>query len=32
MMSALIYGGRISLVMGLAPVLIRPLVGGTLGE
>jgi peptide/nickel transport system permease protein len=31
MMSRLIYGGRISLVMGLAPVLIATLVGGTLG-
>ncbi|KJC38740.1 ABC transporter permease [Bradyrhizobium sp. LTSP857] len=31
MMSRLIYGGRISLVMGLAPVLIATLVGGMLG-
>jgi peptide/nickel transport system permease protein len=31
MMSRLIYGGRISLVMGLAPVLIATVVGGTLG-
>jgi peptide/nickel transport system permease protein len=31
MMSRLIYGGRISLVMGLAPVLIATIVGGTLG-
>jgi len=31
MMSRLIYGGRISLLMGLAPVLIATLVGGTLG-
>lgn len=31
MMSRLIYGGRISLVMGLAPVLIASVVGGTLG-
>ncbi|SHJ89582.1 peptide/nickel transport system permease protein [Bradyrhizobium lablabi] len=31
MMSRLIHGGRISLVMGLAPVLIATLVGGTLG-
>jgi peptide/nickel transport system permease protein len=31
MMSRLIYGGRISLVMGLVPVLIAALVGGTLG-
>jgi peptide/nickel transport system permease protein len=31
MMSRLIYGGRISLVMGLAPVLIATMVGGTLG-
>jgi peptide/nickel transport system permease protein len=31
LMSRLIYGGRISLVMGLAPVLIATLVGGTLG-
>jgi peptide/nickel transport system permease protein len=31
MMSRLIYGGRISLVMGLAPVVIATLVGGTLG-
>ena len=31
MISRLIYGGRISLVMGLAPVLIATLVGGTLG-
>jgi peptide/nickel transport system permease protein len=31
MMSRLIYGGRISLVMGLAPVLIATLIGGTLG-
>jgi peptide/nickel transport system permease protein len=31
MMSRLIHGGRISLVMGLAPVLIATVVGGTLG-
>jgi peptide/nickel transport system permease protein len=31
MMSRLIYGGRISLIMGLVPVLIAALVGGTLG-
>jgi peptide/nickel transport system permease protein len=31
MMSRLIYGGRISLVMGLAPVLIATVVGGILG-
>ena len=31
MMSRLIYGGRISLVMGLAPVLMATVVGGTLG-
>ena len=31
MMSRLIYGGRISLVMGLAPVLIATVVGGALG-
>jgi len=31
MMSRLIYGGRISLVMGLAPVLVATLLGGTLG-
>jgi peptide/nickel transport system permease protein len=31
MMSRLIYGGRISLVMGLAPVLIATIVGGILG-
>jgi peptide/nickel transport system permease protein len=31
MMSRLIYGGRVSLVMGLVPVLIATLVGGTLG-
>jgi peptide/nickel transport system permease protein len=31
MMSRLIHGGRISLVMGLAPVLIATMVGGTLG-
>jgi peptide/nickel transport system permease protein len=31
MMSRLMYGGRISLVMGLAPVLIATVVGGTLG-
>jgi peptide/nickel transport system permease protein len=31
MMSRLIYGGRISLVMGLAPVLIATVIGGTLG-
>jgi peptide/nickel transport system permease protein len=31
MMSRLIYGGRISLVMGLAPVLIATMVGGMLG-
>ena len=31
MMSRLIYGGRISLLMGLAPVLIATLVGGMLG-
>ncbi len=31
MLSRLVYGGRISLVMGLAPVLVATLVGGTLG-
>jgi peptide/nickel transport system permease protein len=31
MMSRLIYGGRISLLMGLAPVAVAVLVGGTLG-
>jgi peptide/nickel transport system permease protein len=31
MMSRLIYGGRISLLMGIAPVLVATLVGGTLG-
>jgi peptide/nickel transport system permease protein len=31
MMSRLIYGGRISLLMGVAPVLAATLVGGTLG-
>ena len=31
MMSRLIYGGRISLMMGLVPVLIATAVGGTLG-
>jgi peptide/nickel transport system permease protein len=31
MMSRLIYGGRISLLMGLAPVLIATIVGGMLG-
>ena len=31
MMSRLIYGGRISLLMGLVPVLIATVVGGTLG-
>lgn len=31
MMSRLIYGGRISLMMGLTPVLIATAVGGTLG-
>ncbi len=31
MMSRLIYGGRISLVMGLVPVLIATAVGGSLG-
>jgi peptide/nickel transport system permease protein len=31
MMSRVIFGGRISLLMGLAPVLIATLVGGTLG-
>ena len=31
LMSRIIYGGRISLVMGLAPVLVATLVGGTLG-
>ncbi len=31
MMSRLIYGGRISLLMGLAPVLVATLVGGSLG-
>jgi len=31
MLTRLIYGGRISLVMGLAPVLIATVVGGTLG-
>ena len=31
MMSRLIYGGRISLLMGLVPVLIATVIGGTLG-
>jgi peptide/nickel transport system permease protein len=31
MMSRLIYGGRISLLMGIAPVLVATIVGGTLG-
>jgi peptide/nickel transport system permease protein len=31
MMSRIIYGGRISLLMGLAPVLIATVVGGMLG-
>ena len=31
LMSRLIYGGRISLVMGLAPVLIATVIGGSLG-
>jgi peptide/nickel transport system permease protein len=31
MMSRLLYGGRISLLMGLVPVLIATVVGGTLG-
>jgi peptide/nickel transport system permease protein len=31
MMSRLIYGGRISLLMGVAPVLVATIVGGTLG-
>jgi peptide/nickel transport system permease protein len=31
LMSRLIYGGRISLVMGLAPVMVATMVGGTLG-
>jgi peptide/nickel transport system permease protein len=31
LMSRLIYGGRISLVMGLVPVLVATLIGGTLG-
>ena len=31
MMSRLIYGGRISLLMGFAPVLVAVMVGGTLG-
>ena len=31
MMSRLIYGGRISLLMGFAPVLVAVVVGGTLG-
>jgi peptide/nickel transport system permease protein len=31
LMSRLIYGGRISLVMGVAPVVIATLIGGTLG-
>ena len=31
MLSRLIYGGRISLVMGMVPVLIATIVGGTLG-
>ena len=31
MLSRLIYGGRISLLMGLVPVLIATLIGGTLG-
>ena len=31
MMSRLIYGGRISLLMGMAPVLVAVIVGGSLG-
>jgi peptide/nickel transport system permease protein len=31
MMSRLIYGGRISLLMGLAPVLVATIIGGALG-
>ena len=31
MMSRLIYGGRISLLMGFAPVLVAVVIGGTLG-
>jgi peptide/nickel transport system permease protein len=31
LLSRLLYGGRISLLMGLAPVLIATLIGGTLG-
>jgi len=31
MMSRLIYGGRISLTMGLVPVLVATVIGGTLG-
>ncbi len=31
MLSRLIYGGRISLIMGLAPVAIAVMIGGTLG-
>ena len=31
MLSRLIYGGRVSLLMGVVPVLIASLVGGTLG-
>jgi peptide/nickel transport system permease protein len=31
LLSRLLYGGRISLLMGLAPVLIATLLGGTLG-
>jgi peptide/nickel transport system permease protein len=31
MMSRLIYGGRISLLMGLAPVVVATIIGGSLG-
>lgn len=31
MMSRLIYGGRISLLMGIAPVLVATIIGGSLG-
>src|SRR3984893_18707906 len=31
MLSRLIYGGRVSLLMGVVPVLIASLIGGTLG-
>ena len=31
MLSRLIYGGRMSLLMGLAPVLLATVIGGTLG-